>query len=137
MEKVIKEETPKKWEFKKLKATHVFLLLPVLKKIGINNIKRCMSGDIVKGIIADNENKAHKAQVDAATFGAILEFGQIMIEGLDGAENQIFNLLAGTSNLSRGEVEDLSMGELIAMIMDFVKLDDFKQLFKEAQLFLK
>ena len=85
------EQQPKKWEFRRLKGKDIFLMLPVLKKIGINNVKKCFSGDIVKGIVATNKGKDYDKQVEAATLGAMLEFGQVLIEGLDNCENEIFN----------------------------------------------
>ena len=138
MEEIIKEgETQPKWKFRELKGKDIFLMLPVLKKIGINNIKRCFNGDIVKGIVATNKGKDYEKQVEAATLGAMLEFGQVLIEGLDNCENELFNLLEKTSNLSRGEIEDLSMVELPTMIIDFVKKDEFKDFLKVAQSYIK
>ena len=138
MEEIIKEgETQPKWKFRELKGKDIFLMLPVLKKIGINNIKKCFSGDIVQGIVAKNKGKDYEKQVEAATFGAMLEFGQVLIEGLDNCENEIFNLLEKTSNLSRGEIENLSMVELPTMIIDFVKKDEFKDFLKVAQSYIK
>ena len=139
MEEIIKEgeQQPKKWEFRELKGKDIFLMLPVLKKIGINNIKKCFNGDIVKGIVANNKGKDYEKQIEAATFGAMLEFGQVLIEGLDNCENEIFNLLEKTSNLSRGEIENLSMVELPTMIIDFVKKDEFKDFLKVAQSYIK
>lgn len=132
-----KEQQVKKWEFRQLKGKDVFLMLPVLKKIGISNIKKCFSGDIVKGIVATNKGKEYDKQVEAATLGAMLEFGQVLIEGLDACENEIYNLLEKTSNLSRKEIEELDFIELPAMIIDFVKKDEFKDFLKVAQSYIK
>ncbi len=138
MEEIIKEgEQQPKWKFRELKGKDIFLMLPVLKKIGINNIKKCFNGDIVKGIVATSKGKDYDKQVEAATLGAMLEFGQVLIEGLDNCENEIFNLLEKTSNLSRGEIENLSMVELPTMIIDFVKKDEFKDFLKVAQSYIK
>lgn len=133
------QEQPKKWKFRELKGKDIFLMLPVLKKIGINNIKKCFNGDIVKGIVADNKSEDYEKQVEAATYGAMLEFGQVLIEGLanEGCEEAIYNLLEKTSNLSREEIENLSMVELPTMIIDFVKKDEFKDFLKVAQSYIK
>lgn len=136
-EVVAESEQPKKWHFRELKGKDIFLMLPVLKKIGINNIKKCFNGDIIKGIVATNRDKEYEKQVEMATYGAMLEFGQVLIEGLESCENEIFNLLEKTSNLSRGEIENLSMVELPTMIIDFVKKEEFKDFFKVAQSYIK
>lgn len=137
IENTVVETQPKKWQFRKLKGKDIFLMLPVLKKIGINNLKKCFNGDLIKGIIADNKDKGRETQIEAATMGAMLEFGQVLIEGLDGCEDAIYNLLAGVSNLTRAEVEELGFLELPEMITDFVKIDEFKDFLKVAQSYIK
>ena len=141
MSEIIKEAVveaqPKKWQFRQLKGKDIFLMLPVLKKLGINNLKKCFNGDLIKGIVAENKGKGRETQIEAATMGAMLEFGQVLIEGLDGCEDAIYNLLAGTSNLTRAEIEDLGLVELPEMIIDFVKKDEFKDFLKVAQSYIK
>lgn len=131
------EQQPKKWKFRQLKSTDIFLMLPILKKIGINNLRKMVSGDIIKGIVADKKDASYDSQVEAATFGAMLEFAQILIEGLDGCEDQLFRLLANTSNLTVEEIGELSLVELPLMIVDFVKKDEFKDFLKVAQSYIK
>ena len=142
MSEIIKEEVketeqPKKWQFRQLKSTDIFLMLPVLKKIGINNLRKMISGDIIKDIVADKKAEGYDSQVEAATFGAMLEFAQVLIEGLDGCEDQLFRLLANTSNLTVEEIGELSLVELPLMIIDFVKKDEFKDFLKVAQSYIK
>lgn len=137
IENAVVEAQPKKWQFRQLKGKDIFLMLPVLKKIGINNLKKCFNGDLIKGIVAENKDKGREAQIEAATMGAMLEFGQVLIEGLDGCEDAIYNLLAGVSNLTYKEVADLGFLELPEMIIDFVKKDEFKDFLKVAQSYTK
>lgn len=135
---IVEENTPKKWEFRKLKGVDVFLMTPILKKIGIDKFSRIFgSGDIVKSVVAKAGSKEYEKQVEAATYGAMLEAGQIILEGLDVCKNEILNLLTKTSNLSLKEIEDLDLVELPEMIIDFVKKDEFKGFLKVAQRFVK
>lgn len=136
-EVIVEEQQQKKWEFRQLKGKDIFLLLPVLKKIGIGNIKKCFNGDIIKGVVETNKGEEYDKQVEAATFGAMLEFGQVLIEGLAVCEDDIYNLLEKTSNLSRAEIEELGFVELPEMIIDFVKKEEFKDFFKVAQSYIK
>ena len=142
MSEIIKEEAQateqtKKWKFRQLKSADIFLMLPVLKKIGINNLRKTINGDIIKEIVADKKSESYEKQIEAATFGAMLEFAQVLIEGLDGCEEQLFRLLANTSNLTVEEIADLSLVELPLMIIDFVKKDEFKDFLKVAQSYIK
>lgn len=142
MSEIIKEEVketeqPKKWQFRQLKSTDIFLMLPIIKRIGINNLRKMIDGDIIKGIVADKKDENYDSQVEAATFGAILEFAQVLVEGLDGCEEQLFKLLANTSNLTVEEIGELELAELPLMIIDFVKKDEFKGFLKVAQSYIK
>ena len=142
MSEIIKEEVQateqtKKWQFRRLKSTDIFLMLPVIKRIGINNLRKMVSGDIIKGIVADNKEAGYESQVEAATFGAILEFAQILVEGLDGGEEQLFRLLANTSNLTVEEIGELDLVEFPLMVIDFVKKEEFKDFLKVAQSYIK
>lgn len=144
MSEIIKEEVketeqpkPKKWQFRHLKGTDIFLMLPIIKKIGLNNLRKMVSGDIIKGIVAEKKDENYDSQVEAATFGAILEFAQVLVEGLDGCEDQLFRLLANTSNLTVEEIAELDLVELPLMIIDFVKLPQFKDFLKVAQSYIK
>ena len=138
MKEIVIEEQPKKWEFRKLKGVDVFLMTPILKKIGIDKFSRIFgAGDIVKSVVAKEGTKEREKQVEAATIGAMLEAAQVIIEGLDVCKNEILNLLVKTSNLSLKEIEDLDLVELPEMIIDFVKKDEFKDFLKVAQRFVK
>ena len=141
MEEVIidekQEQATKKWKFRKLKAPDLFVMLPILKKIGISNFRRCFSGDIIKGLLGENAGKSRAEKIDIATFGAALEFGQVLIEGLDTCENEIYNLLEQTSNLSRSEIKDLDLMELPEMIIDFVSKEEFAGFLKVAERYIK
>ena len=142
MSEIIKEEVketeqPKKWQFRQLKGTDIFLMLPIIKKIGLNNLRKMVSGDIIKGIVAEKKDENYDSQVEAATFGAILEFALVLVEGLDGCEEQLFRLLASTSNLTVEEIAELDLVELPLMIIDFVKLPQFKDFLRVAQSYIK
>lgn len=138
MKEVIEEKAePKKWVFRRLTAKDIWLVTPILKKVGINNIRKCFNQDIIGGLVDFADKKNYDDQVNAATFGAMLEFLQIVVEGADSCENDLFNLLSKTSNLSRAEVENLDPVELPLMIIDFVKKEEFKSFFKVAQSLVK
>lgn len=129
-----KVEQPKKWQFRKLNALDIWLITPIIKKIGVNNIRKCFSGDIVKELVAEkvagNENTDE--QLNAALFGATFELLQIIVDGADKCQDDLFNLLEKTSNLSRKQIEELGIMELPLMIFDFIRNDDFREIAKNV-----
>ena len=135
MDEIIKEgEQPKKWKFRKLIATDLWLITPIIKKIGVNNIRKCFQGDIVKELVAEkvagNENT--ESQLNAALFGATFELLQIIVEGADSCKDDLFNLLEKTSNLERKEIEALDIMDLPLMVYDFIRNDDFRGIAKKV-----
>ena len=127
-------EQPRKWKFRKLNALDIWLITPIIKKIGVNNIRKCFQGDIVKELVAEKVagNESSDAQLNAALFGATFELLQIIVEGADSCKDDLFKLLEKTSNLERKEIEELSIMELPLMIYDFIRNDDFREIAKKV-----
>lgn len=119
------EET-KKYTFRDLNSTDMFPIFTILKKIGIEEVKKCFQSDTVRQF-ASNKNKT-----DATALGIniMLEIGSVIIANIPMCENDIYNLLADTSDLSIDEIKKLSMAEFAEMIIDFVKRPDFADFFK-------
>lgn len=137
------EEVKKPYEFRKLKATDLFLVTKLVSKLGLNNITNACKDDINEFINVyvekskQNEN-AKDIEIDIndseyASVGlAMVNLVQVILERLNDCEEEIFKLLEATSNLSLQEVKDLDIDIFISMIKDFVMQEQFSQLFTQA-----
>ncbi len=127
-------ETTKKWEFRRLDAPDIFPVLNLIKKIGFKEFKECFKSDELKDIAKSGDD-------DSATMAAgmtiIFDIAGIVIDHIGNCQDDIFNLLASVSNLTREEIEKLSMAELAEMIIELVQKDDFADFFKVVSKLLK
>lgn len=126
------------YEFRELNATDVFVMSKIIGKIGINEFTGCLEHDAVKNMLASVTDK-EKANDTASVVGisVMLEVANVIFANLPKCENDIYQLLSQTSNLSTKEVKALSFVDFTKMILDFVKKDEFKDFIKVVLGFLK
>ena len=120
-------ESKKPYELRKLKSTDLFLMLNLVKKIGIATFADAVVDDGFKQIFTGSEGKTEEdyANVGKTVFNII----QLIIERLTDCQNEIYDLLEAVSNLNRQQLEDLDMDVFMEMVVELVEKDEFKQLF--------
>ena len=117
----------KPYELRKLKSTDLFLVLNLVKKIGIATFADAVVDDGFKQIFTGTEDKTEEdyANVGKTVFNII----QLIIERLTDCQNEIYDLLEAVSNLNRQQLEDLDMDVFMEMVVELVGKDEFRQLF--------
>lgn len=129
-------EVVKPYVFRKLKATDLFLVLNLVKKINLKNLSDAYESgidEIIDTVKGDKDKDNEIKEQDYAKVGmAMFNVAQVIIERFSDCENEIFALLEATSNLSMQEVKDLDINTFIDMVYDFVKLDGLTELFTRA-----
>lgn len=123
----------KPYEFRRLNSTDMFPMFTIISKIGINEFTTCFQKDTVKqaiaGIIKKQEDCEQEAIDNDATIVGVsvaLEAVNVIFANLHKCENNIYGLLAQTSNLSVKEIKELDFIVFTEMLIDFVKKDEFK-----------
>lgn len=127
------ETTKNKWEFRRLDAPDIFPVLNLIKKIGFKEFKECFKSEELKDIAKSGDDSATMA----AGVTIMFDIAGIVIDHIGACQDDIFNLLASVSNLTREEIEKLSMAELAEMIIELVQKDDFADFFKVVSKLLK
>lgn len=122
-EKVEETVEKKPYEFRKLNATDLFAMMKLVKKIGINSFSQILTNKALP--LLSGERKAESEQDYIDTGALLFDIGQLLIEKIDDCENEIFNILERTSNLSLEELHHLDMDVFVTMIFDFVKKEEF------------
>ncbi len=126
----IEIEVPEKpYHFRKLKAEDVFLMFKIIKCIGINEFAACLEKDNIKKLIAEKGGNTDDL-ASVVGISVILEVANVIIGNLPKCENEIFEMLANTSDLTVKQVKALDLATFAEMIIDFIKKDDFKDFFK-------
>lgn len=122
----------KPYEFRKLKADDLFLVLNLVKKIDLKSLSNAYQDGLDKFVDIQKSDEKEYAQVGMAMFNV----AQIIIERITECKNEIYDLLVATSNLSLEQIKDLDIATFIMMIKDFVTQKEFTDLFTQAiQLF--
>lgn len=122
----------KPYEFRKLKADDLFLVLNLVKKIDLKSLSNAYQDGLDKFVDIQKADEKEYAQVGMAMFNV----AQTIIERITECKNEIYDLLVATSNLSLEQIKDLDIATFIMMIKDFVTQKEFTDLFTQAiQLF--
>lgn len=134
MESALTVETIEKpYTFRKLSSDDIFLMFSIISKIGINEFKNCFGAegvvDVIKGMSAEEKQDDSGAMLAA---GAVaLEAANIILKNIWRCKEEIYTLLAQTSNLSVEEIKAEGNAVMfVEMVVDFVKKDEFPDFFK-------
>lgn len=127
-------EVKKPYEFRKLKADDLFLVLNLVKKIDLKSLSFAYQNGLDKFVELRGKEVKDKEYADAGM--AMFNVAQIIIERITDCKDEIYTLLVATSNLSLEQIKDLDIATFIEMIKDFVTQKEFTDLFTQAiQLF--
>ena len=122
-----------KYTFRTLDATDIFPVIRIVRKIGLNKFKAVFDNPEMQAMI--NEEKE-----EMSTEGGIalmLELAQIVLDGVGDCENDIFELLARTSNKTADEIKRFDVVTFTQMIMDFFKKEELKDFLRAVFTALK
>ena len=133
----VEEVVVKPYTFNKFKAPDVFPMIKILGKIGINEFAKCLGKDNIKEVIESFSGKSKDEMVASVGISVFLEAANVIICNLPKCENDIYNILSNTSNLSVEEIKDLDLVVFTEMIIDYVQRDDFKDFIKVVSRLLK
>lgn len=121
----------KVYTFRTLQATDVFLMFKILGKIGINEFAECFGKESVQKMFSTLTGEQAVANFTQTMGIAItLEVVNVILGNLPKCEQEIFQMLSNTSNLSVEQVKKLDFPTFTAMVIDFVKKDEFKDFIK-------
>lgn len=136
-----KKEQVKVYEFRELGAEDIFLMTPIISKLGIKGIISSLPKEGFSGFSEKDEKGKPKikSQEEITKIGMETVSGvvQSILENVDKCENELFRLLSKTSNLSEKQVRTLDFATFIQMVIDFVKKEEFANFMKAVSIFSK
>jgi hypothetical protein len=116
----------KPYTFRRLAAEDIFPMFTIINKIGMKEFKTFFGGDNLARLAATFKgDKTAEAIIEEVGLSVFIELVSIILGNLPKCENDIFNMLANTSDLTVEQVKKLDMADFAEMIMDFVKKDEF------------
>ena len=121
-------------EFKQLKSSDMFIMLKIINKIGLNEIKNQLDpktvDKLVEGLKGKSKNK--DSLMYSVGLSVSIEMANVIIGNLPKCEDEIYTLLSRVSGKSKKDIAELDMVTFTEYIVEFVKKDEFKDFIKVA-----
>ncbi len=120
----------KVYTLRALQSDDLFLMLKVINKIGIKEVKKCFESEaVVKAITAMTDGKKVK---DTATVGmtVMLEIADVLARNLPACRDELYQLLSTLSSMTVEEIAKLPMLTMVDMVMDVIKMQEFADFFQ-------
>lgn len=114
----------KPYKLRKLKASELFPMLNIFKKIGLKNFTGLLQNEDIRNLIVKLKNgrAGEIAEDELVGVGSIVfEMAQIILDGAVNCENELFTIISNVSNLTVDEVKELDIDVLFEMIVDLIK----------------
>ena len=130
----------KKYEFRQLGAKDMFLMFNIISKIGLNEFATVFDNggivEVVKRMSEDEKASDSGAMVAVATVA--MDIAHIILGNIGKCEDEIYKLLAQTSNLTVKEITAEGNAVMfLEMVIDFCKKDEFPAFFKAVSKLFK
>ena len=139
IENVQPEVAVKPYTFRTLGGGDVFLMFKIIGKIGLKEFKALFENDGIKGLIASmmGEKMAKTAEetgevppASVTYISVALEVADVLFNNIVKCENEVFQMLSQTSNLSVEQVKSLPLAQFAEMVIDFIKKEEFRDFIK-------
>lgn len=132
------EAAVKPYNFRPLGGEDVFLMFKIIGKIGVKEFNACFENDGIKHLVAGmmgeklaNADEAEETQSVSVTYiSVILEVADVLFNNIAKCENEVFQMLSQTSNLSVAQVKKLPLADFTEMVIDFIKKEEFRDFIK-------
>lgn len=134
------EVTEKPYHFRDLSSKDVFLMFRIISKIGINEFMDCFDKNgvlsVIQNMTAEEKDSDSGAMLAAAS--VLLEVANVILGNMHKCEDDIYQLLATTSNLTVKEITAEGNGVMfVEMVVDFVKKPEFPDFFRAVSKLFK
>lgn len=121
----------KAYELRKLKGDDIFLVVRILNKIGIKNVKRCFESADVLNAIMTAQDEGEK-DMTAVGISVALDVAALVMENLDGAKKDIYALLSTLSGMKETEIAEMDLADFAGLVMDVIKMEGFRVFFQRV-----
>jgi hypothetical protein len=131
-------EPVKPYIFRTLGGGDVFLMFRIIGKIGVKEFNACFEHDGIKHLVAammgeklaKAKEDEEETSVSVTYISVVLEVADVIFRNLPKCEDEIFQMLSQTSNLSVAQVKKLNLAHFTEMVIDFIKKEEFRDFIK-------
>ena len=121
-------------ELRKLKSDDLFPMFEILSKIGFQDLKQVMDVDKIESFMdaVSNSDKVKEGNVDPVKVmgvSVIADVLQIVMKNLPSCRKEIYTFLSNVSGMKTKEIGELPPGDLVRMITQVIRMDEFMDFF--------
>lgn len=128
----------KAFELRQLTADDIFPMFQIISKIGIREFKSCFESDAVRSAIEDmSSSDKDQGKLNAIGLSVAVDIAGVVLSNIHKCKDDIYQLLAQLSGMSKKDIAVLPMKTFIEMIMALVKKDEFKDFFQDVSKLFK
>ncbi len=127
--------TEKTYTLRGLTAEDVFPMLKIISGIGLKEFKGCFESEELRTAIRNmTAEKEEGAEIDTTALGLMVavDVASVIIANVPKCKDDIYQLLSGLSGMSKKEIAALPMNVFLAMIVDIIKKEEFKDFFQDV-----
>lgn len=127
--------TEKTYTLRGLTAEDVFPMLKIISGIGLKEFKSCFDSAELRDAIKNmSQGKEDGEAVDTTAVGLMVaaDIASIIFANLPKCKEDIYQLLSGLSGMKKKEIAELPMNIFLAMIIDVIKKEEFKDFFQDV-----
>ena len=126
------EETTKAYELRNLTAEDMFPMFQILSKIGVKEFRSCFEAEDIKKVASEDG-----VDVQAVGLSVMLNIGGVILSNVGKCKEDIYQLLAQLSGMTKKEIAALPMNTFVEMVIDVFKKDEFKDFFQAVSKLFK
>ena len=126
------EEMAKAYELRNLTAEDMFPMFQILSKIGVKEFRSCFEAEDIKKVGGGEE-----VDVQAVGLSVMLNIGGVVLSNIGKCKEDIYQLLAQLSGMSKKDIANLPMNTFVEMVIDVFRKEEFKDFFQAVSRLLK
>lgn len=122
----------KTYTLRALKADDLFMVLRIINKIGLSELKKCFDGEAVRKAIADAGKEQESDLAAAVGMQIMVDVAALVVERLPECRTEIYQFLAALSGMKEKEIAELPMGAFTGMMMETIQKEEFADFFTQV-----
>lgn len=122
----------KTYTLRALNADDLFMVLRIINKIGLSELKKCFDGETVRKAIADAGKEQESDLAAAVGMQIMVDVAALVVERLPECRTEIYQFLAALSGMKEKEIAELPMGAFTGMMMETIQKEEFADFFTQV-----
>ena len=118
----------KGYTLRELRADDLFVMIKIINKIGLKEVKECFQNDDVKTAIKDAGKNA--SDVENVGMAVMLDIAELVVSRLPDCRAEIYQFLASLSGLKAADIAALPLGTFVGMVKDVFTMPNFNDFFQ-------